>query len=111
MTDNYWKELKLSIYLSEEDDYNGKPLYKAISNKLKELKVAGVTVFRGIYGFGQKAHIHSSDIMRLSTDLPILIQSIDKENVIKKAFEEIKPMISEGIAVMEPVRVVHIKNK
>ncbi len=63
----HWNTLRLKIYIEENDSWNGKPLYKAIVEKLREMGMAGATVYRGIYGFGKKSRVHSADIMRLST--------------------------------------------
>ncbi|AHL22169.1 MULTISPECIES: DUF190 domain-containing protein [Thermococcus] len=104
----HWNTLRLRIYIGENDRWNGKPLYKAIVEKLREMDIAGATVYRGIYGFGKKSRIHSSDIMRLSTDLPIVIEVVDRGFKIEKAICEIKPMIKDGMITVEPTLVVWV---
>ncbi|NJF24838.1 DUF190 domain-containing protein [Thermococcus sp. Bubb.Bath] len=104
----HWNTLRLKIYIGENDRCDGKPLYKAIVEKLREIGMAGVTVYRGIYGFGKKSRVHSSDVMRLSTDLPVVIEVVDRGYKIEKAICEIKPMIRDGLITVEPVIVVWV---
>ncbi|WP_456421850.1 DUF190 domain-containing protein [Thermococcus sp.] len=104
----HWNTLRLKIYIGENDRWDGKPLYKAIVEKLREMGMAGATVYRGIYGFGKKSKIHSSDIMRLSTDLPIVIEVVDRGFKIEEAICEIKPMIKDGMITVEPTIVVWV---
>jgi len=104
----HWNTLRLKIYIGENDRWKGKPLYKAIVEKLREMGMAGATVYRGIYGFGKKSKIHSSDIMRLSTDLPVVIEVVDRGFKIEEAICEIKPMIKDGMITVEPTIVVWV---
>ncbi|WP_010478468.1 DUF190 domain-containing protein [Thermococcus zilligii] len=104
----HWNTLRLRIYICEEDRFDGKPLYKAIVEKLLEMGIAGATVYRGIYGFGKRNKIHSSDVIRLSTDLPIIIEVVDRGHMIEKAIGEIKPMIKDGMITVEPTIVVWV---
>jgi len=107
----HWNTLRLKIYIGENDRWKGKPLYKAIVEKLREMGIAGATVYRGIYGFGKKSHVHSSDVMRLSADLPIVIEVVDRGFKIEKAICEIKPMIKDGMITVEPTIVVWVGTK
>ncbi|AIU70523.1 hypothetical protein TEU_09385 [Thermococcus eurythermalis] len=104
----HWNTLRLRIYIGENDRWNGRPLYKVIVEKLREMGMAGATVYRGIYGFGKKSRVHSSDVMRLSTDLPIVIEVVDRGYKIEKAICEIKPMIKDGMITVEPTIVVWV---
>ncbi len=104
----HWNTLRLKIYIGENDRFKGKPLYKAIVEKLREMGIAGATVYRGIYGFGKKSHVHSADVMRLSTDLPVVVEVVDRGYKIEKAICEIKPMIKDGMITVEPVIVVWV---
>ncbi|MDI3474563.1 MAG: uncharacterized protein PWQ79_421 [Thermococcaceae archaeon] len=104
----HWNTLRLKIYIGENDRWEGKPLYKAIVEKLREMGMAGATVYRGIYGFGKKSRLHSSDVMRLSTDLPVIIEVVDRGYKIEKAINEIKPMIKDGMITVEPTIVVWV---
>ncbi|ASI98998.1 DUF190 domain-containing protein [Thermococcus celer] len=107
----HWNTLRLRIYIGENDRFGGKPLYKAIVEKLREMGIAGATVYRGIYGFGKKSRVHSADVMRLSTDLPIVIEAVDRGYKIEKAIKEVKPMIRDGMITVEPTIVVWVGTK
>jgi PII-like signaling protein len=104
----HWNTLRLRIYIGEDDRFEGKPLYKAIVEKLREVGMAGATVYRGIYGFGKKSQVHSADVMRLSTDLPVVVEVVDRGYKIEKAICEIKPMIKDGMITVEPTIVVWV---
>jgi PII-like signaling protein len=107
----HWNTLRLRIYIGENDRFDGKPLYKAIMERLRKMGIAGATVYRGIYGFGKKSRVHSADVMRLSTDLPIVIEVVDRGFKIEKAICEIKPMIQDGMITVEPTIVVWVGTK
>jgi hypothetical protein len=107
----HWNTLRMKIYIGESDNYKGKPLYKAIVEVLRENSIAGATVYRGILGFGKKSKMHSADVLRLSTDLPIIIEVIDIGYRIEKAFQLIKPMIKDGLITVEPVTVIWVGSK
>ncbi|AFL96081.1 hypothetical protein CL1_1886 [Thermococcus cleftensis] len=107
----HWNTLRLRIYIGENDRFDGKPLYKAIVEKLHDMGIAGATVYRGIYGFGKKSRVHSADVMRLSTDLPIIIEVVDRGYKIENAIGEIKPMIKDGMITVEPTIVVWVGTK
>lgn len=104
----HWNTLRMKVYIGENDSYNGKPLYKAIVDRLREMGVAGATVYRAILGFGKKSKIHSAEVLRLSTDLPIVIEAIDRGYKLEKAIGEIKPMIKDGMITVEPVIVLWV---
>ena len=107
----HWNTLRMKIYIGENDAWHGRPLYKSIVEKLREMGLAGATVYRGIYGFGKKSRVHSSDVLRLSTDLPIIIEAVDRGHMIERAINEIKPMIKDGMITVEPVIVVWVGTK
>ena len=96
----------LRIFIGEDDKYDGKSLYKHLLEFFKKEKMAGVTVLRGIDGFGKSSHLHTTSILRLSTDLPIVIECVDK----KENMDKIKPMldtiIKEGLITEEKVRII-----
>jgi len=95
----------LRIFIGESDKHDDLPLYEWIVKKAREIKMAGATVFRGIEGYGAKSHIHTAKILRLSQDLPILIELIDTEEKINNFVEIIDPVIKEGIVTSENVEV------
>ncbi len=98
-------EVKLRIYIGESDTWKGENLYAAIVQKAKEMKLAGATVFRGIMGFGANSHIHSTKILRLSEDLPVLIEIVDTEENIEKFMPFIEEVVNQGMVTQEKINV------
>ena len=96
----------LTIYIGENDKWRGQPLYAAILETLKREKIAGATVARGVAGFGAHSHIHTASILRLSEDLPLCIQVVDKPERIAYAIDLVAPMVSEGLVTVEDVHVI-----
>jgi PII-like signaling protein len=94
------------IYIGESDHHEGRPLYEAIVSLLRERGVAGATVLRGIEGYGRAARLHTSRILRLSEDLPILIEVVDREDRLRAVLPEIDAMVGEGLITLEPVEVI-----
>ncbi|MCP5109029.1 MAG: DUF190 domain-containing protein [bacterium] len=88
---------RLRVYIGEKDRYHGKPFYEAIVYKLREERIAGATVIRGIEGYGAGSQvIHTANILRLSNDLPILVEVVDNKEEIEKATDIIKKMLEEA---------------
>lgn len=100
----------LRIFIGESDKYHGKPLYEQIVLKAKELKLAGATVLRGIMGFGADSHMHSAKIMRLSEDLPVVIELVDTEENLNKLMPFLDETVVEGMVTLEKVRVVKYRH-
>ena len=98
--------LLVRIYIGESDHVNGKPLYQAIVERLRERGLAGATVLRGIEGFGAKARVHTTRLLRLSEDLPILIEVVDQEDRIRAILPELDAMVGEGLITLERVEVI-----
>ena len=98
--------LQLRIYIGEADHESGKPLYQAIVERLRERGVAGATVLRGIEGFGANAHLHTTRLLRLSEDLPVVIEIVDTEAHVEKLLPILDEMVSEGLVTAEKVRVI-----
>jgi len=98
--------LLLRIYLGESDHWHGKPLYQAIVERLRERGLAGATVLRGIEGFGAKQHLHTTRILSLSEDLPVLIEAVDSEEKIRAIIPEIDEMLGDGLMTLEKVEVI-----
>ncbi|HET9614357.1 MAG TPA: DUF190 domain-containing protein, partial [Candidatus Limnocylindrales bacterium] len=90
----------------EADRWQGHPLADAIVGRLRELGVAGATVVRGIEGFGRNAHLHTAKILRLSEDLPVVIDVVDGEARIREILPELDAMVGDGLITVEPVEVV-----
>jgi PII-like signaling protein len=94
------------IYIGESDSWHGRPLYEAIVHLLRERGLAGVTVIRGIEGFGAKHHLHTTRILSLTTDLPILIEVVDHEERLRAILPEIDAIVGDGLITLERVEVL-----
>lgn len=97
---------RLRIYLGEGDKAEGRPLYEAIVMAAREENLAGATVLRGPMGFGRSSRLHTAKILRLSEDLPIVIEIVDAEQRIRRFLATIEPVLGGGLATVEPVEVV-----
>ena len=97
----------LRIFIGEEDRYEGKPLYKYLVELFREEGVAGATVLRGIPGFGKSSHIHTTTILRLSTDLPIVIEVADKRENIERIKPKLEGIIKKGLITEEKIKIVY----
>ena len=95
----------LRVFIGESDRYGGHPLYEAIVLRARELHIAGATVLRGPLGFGRSSHLHTSKILRLSFDLPIVIEIVDEQQNIERLLSELDRMISSGLVTFEKVRM------
>jgi PII-like signaling protein len=96
---------RVTIYLGEGDGWQGKPLYEAIVLKARELHLAGATVLRGPMGFGANSRIHTAKILRLSEDLPIVVQVVDSPAKIASLLPELQQMVQGGQVTVEDVGV------
>lgn len=96
----------LRIFIGESDKWHGKPVYEAIVLKARELHLAGATVLRGPMGFGANSRLHTVKILRLSEDLPIIIEIVDSEEKINLLLPYIDQMVTEGLVTLEKVRVI-----
>ena len=96
----------LRIFIGQSDRWHGKPLYEAIVLKARELHLAGATVLRGPMGFGAHSRIHTAKILRLSEDLPIVIEIVDAKEKIDTLLPHIDEMVHEGLVTLEPVQVI-----
>jgi PII-like signaling protein len=96
----------LRIFIGESDKHGRKPLYQAIVEMLRQEGMAGATVLRGIEGFGAKSHLHTARILRLSEDLPIVIEVADTAERIEAIMPRIDEMVSDGMVTLERVEVV-----
>jgi hypothetical protein len=96
----------LRIFIGESDRYQGKSLYMYILEMLKNEGIAGATIFKGIAGFGKHSHFHTTTILQLSTDLPILIEIADLEEKIDKIKPKLDEIISQGLITEEKIKIV-----
>ena len=98
--------LLLRIFIGESDRWEGKPLYQAIVLKAREEGLAGATVLRGLEGFGANSRIHTARILRLSEDLPIVVELVDQEDRIRRILPVLEQMVTEGLITLEKVQVI-----
>lgn len=107
--------LLLRIFLGEDDKFQGKPLYEALVLKAREVHLAGATVLRGPMGFGHTSKLHTSKILRLSEDLPLVIEIVDNEDKIKAFLPFLDEMMGSGLVTLEKVQVLqygeHVKHE
>jgi len=96
----------LRIFIGESDRHGGHPLYEAIVLKARELHLAGATVLRGAMGYGKSSRLHTSKILRLSYDLPVVIEITDSEERINAFLPVLDGMISGGLVTLEKVRAI-----
>jgi hypothetical protein len=95
----------LRIFIGESDKYDGKPLFEWIVQKARENGLAGATVLRGMEGFGAHSRLHTAKILRLSEDLPIVIEIVDTSDKLEAFLPLIDDAIQEGLATLEKVRI------
>ena len=96
----------LRVFIGESDRWEHKPLYEAIVLRARELHLAGATVLRGPMGFGKSSRLHTAKILRLSMDLPMVIEIVDSQEKIQSFLPELDKMMGGGLLTMEKVRVI-----
>ena len=101
----------LRIFIGESDRWHHQPLYEAIVLKARELHLAGATVLRGPMGFGKSSRLHTAKILRLSMDLPLVIEIVDAEEKISAFLPALDPMIGGGLVTLEKVKVIEYRAK
>jgi PII-like signaling protein len=99
----------LRIFIGETARYKHQPLYEAIVMKARELHLAGATVLRGSMGFGKSSRLHTTKILRLSDDLPVVVEIVDSEEKINAFLPVLDEMMPAGLATLEKVRTVYHK--
>jgi PII-like signaling protein len=95
----------LRVLIGEDDEYDGRPLFEAIVLMLRKEGLAGATVLRGIEGFGASSRIHTAKVLRLSEDMPIVIESVDRADNIERVLPLLDLMITEGMVTVEKVEI------
>jgi len=98
--------LRLSIYIGESDQWHHKPLYTEIVHRAHRTGLAGASVLRGIEGYGASSHIHTSRLLSLSEDLPLVIIIVDSEERVRAFLPQLDELITEGLVILDPVEVV-----
>jgi len=96
----------LRIYIGESDRYHHHPLYEAIVLKAREMRLAGATVLRGAMGFGASSHLHTAKILRLSMDLPVVIEIVDAPEKIAEFLPFLEEAVKDGLVTLEDVKVL-----
>jgi uncharacterized protein len=96
----------LRIFIGERDSYGGRPLHEAIVLRAREMHLAGATVLRGAMGFGRSSRLHTAKILRLSEDLPLVIDIVDARERIDAFLPELETMMGSGLVTLEDVRVL-----
>ena len=96
----------LRIFVGEDDRFEGQPLYEAIVLKAREAHLAGATVLRGPMGFGHSSRLHTAKVLRLSEDLPIVIEMVDSPERIDAFLSVLEPMMGSGLVTVEKVQVI-----
>lgn len=97
---------RLTIYIGESDKWQGTPLYEAIVLKARELHIAGATVLRGPMGFGADSRIHTAKILRLSEDLPIVVEIVDTASKVATLIPHLRQTVRGGLVIIEDVGVL-----
>ena len=100
----------LRIFIGESDRWRGKPLYEVIILKAREIGIAGATMTRGMMGYGAASRIHTAKILRLSEDLPVVIEIVDSPEKIAAFLPIIEEMVQEGLVTVENVRVLQYRS-
>jgi PII-like signaling protein len=100
----------LRIFIGEDDKAGRQPLYEAIVIKAREVHLAGATVLRGPIGFGHSSRLHTTKILRLSEDLPIIIEIVDSEEKIEAFLPELEKLMGSGLVTLEKVKVLRYGN-
>lgn len=100
----------LRIFVGETDKYKDKALYEQIVLKAKELNLAGATVLRGIMGFGADSRMHTAKLLRLSEDLPVVIEIVDSEENLNKIIPFLDEVVQEGLITLEKVRIIKYRH-
>ena len=100
----------LRIFIGESDRWEHQPLYEALVLKARELHLAGATVLRGPMGFGKASRLHTAKILRLSMDLPLIIEIVDSEEKINSFLPTLDQMLGGGLVTLEKVKVLHYRS-
>jgi hypothetical protein len=99
----------LRVYVGESDRHGHRPLYEAIVLQAREAGLAGATVLRGVMGFGRRSVLHTAKILRLSEDLPMVVEIVDAREKIEDFLPVLDRMVAEGLVTLEQVKVLHYR--
>ncbi len=101
----------LRVFIGEADRWQGRPLYEAIVEEARKSGLAGATVWKGSLGFGAHSRMHTAKILRLSEDLPVVIEIVDTEENLNKILPFLDTTVTEGLITLEKVRVIKYRHK
>ena len=101
----------LRVFVGESDRFEGRPLYQAIVEQARSMGMAGATVLRGLMGFGATSRLHTVKVLRISEDLPMVVEIVDRPERIEAFLPELEAMVPEGLITMEKIRVVAYRGK
>jgi PII-like signaling protein len=101
----------LRIFIGESDRWHHQPLYEALVFKAREMHLGGATVLRGPMGFGKSSRLHTAKILRLSMDLPIVIEIVDSKEKIEAFLPVVDEMMGSGLVTMERAQVIHYRHR
>ncbi len=99
-------QVLVRIFIGESEKWHHQPLHVALLERLRKEGFAGATVFHGMAGFGAKSHLHTAHLLRLSEDLPIVIEVVDSEEHVERLKAILDEMVPEGLVTMEKVQVL-----
>ena len=99
----------LRIFIGESDRHRSRPLYESVVLRAREVGLAGATVLRGVMGFGKKSVLHTAKILRLSEDLPMVVEIVDSLEKIEKFLPVLDEMMGDGLVTIEKVRVIYYR--
>lgn len=102
---------KLTVYVDETDKYEGKPIYEALMDLFYKQKIAGVSVFRGVAGYGSDGVFHTSKMLELSTALPVKIEVVDSEEMISRVLPLVSDVVGKGLIEISDTLVIKCCNK
>lgn len=100
----------LRVFIGESDRHEGKPVYEQIVQKARQLGLAGATVIRGIMGYGAASRIHTAKVLRLSEDLPVVVEIVDTEANIDKLLPFLDEVVTEGLVTMEEAKIIKYRH-
>jgi PII-like signaling protein len=107
MTEQFRGERTLMrVFIGESDKYEGRPLYEALLERFRKKGLAGATVLRGIAGFGASSKVHTDTVLRLSLDLPLIIEVVETEETIQNLLPDLEEMIGGGLITLERANVI-----
>lgn len=101
----------LRVYIGESDKFDGRPLYQAIVEEARRRGLAGATVTRGLMGFGVHSRLHTVKVLRISEDLPIVVEIVDKPERVKAFLPVLDGMVGEGLITMDRIKVIAYRGR